>query len=194
VGRSTIREALRLLASQNLIVTTRGITGGSFVAVPEVSDISANLEIGMALLTAVETVTVEQLMEVRYMLEVPAAGLAALRHDDNLHETLRASLYDPTTTAGPDTYAHNQQFHLSLLACVENPVMQVITAPIFRVIGTRFGREDAPLGFWPKVDKDHRILLDAVTSGDADGARDAMRQHLDHLGAAYRKMDRRLRH
>ncbi len=28
VGRSTIREALRSLASQNLITTTRGVTGG----------------------------------------------------------------------------------------------------------------------------------------------------------------------
>jgi DNA-binding FadR family transcriptional regulator len=32
VSRSTVREALRLLSSQHLIVTTRGVTGGSFVA------------------------------------------------------------------------------------------------------------------------------------------------------------------
>src|SRR5438876_352461 len=31
LSRSTVREALRLLTSQNLIVTTRGVTGGSFV-------------------------------------------------------------------------------------------------------------------------------------------------------------------
>lgn len=31
VGRSTIREALRSLASQNLIETTRGVTGGASV-------------------------------------------------------------------------------------------------------------------------------------------------------------------
>ena len=34
VSRSTVREALRLLASQHLIVTTRGVSGGSFVAHP----------------------------------------------------------------------------------------------------------------------------------------------------------------
>ena len=34
LSRSTVREALRLLASQHLIVTTRGVTGGSFVAQP----------------------------------------------------------------------------------------------------------------------------------------------------------------
>ncbi|HEY3480196.1 MAG TPA: GntR family transcriptional regulator, partial [Streptomyces sp.] len=35
VSRSTVREALRLLASQNLIITTRGVAGGSFVAYPK---------------------------------------------------------------------------------------------------------------------------------------------------------------
>ena len=34
VSRSTVREALRLLTSQHLIVTTRGVTGGSYVARP----------------------------------------------------------------------------------------------------------------------------------------------------------------
>src|ERR1051325_7951226 len=35
VSRSTVREALRLLARQHLIVTTRGVTGGSFVSHPD---------------------------------------------------------------------------------------------------------------------------------------------------------------
>src|SRR6478735_5117351 len=44
VSRSTVREALRLLASQNLIRTVRGTTGGSFVAHPDPDHISAYLE------------------------------------------------------------------------------------------------------------------------------------------------------
>ena len=82
VGRSTIREALRSLASQNLIHTTRGVTGGSFVATPSVGHISEHLETGVALMTAAETVTVDQLMEVRNLMEVPAAGLAAFRRTE----------------------------------------------------------------------------------------------------------------
>src|SRR4051794_41929928 len=46
VSRSTVREALRLLASQHLIVTTRGVTGGSFVAHPDAEQLSEALSPG----------------------------------------------------------------------------------------------------------------------------------------------------
>ncbi|MEV4189191.1 GntR family transcriptional regulator, partial [Streptosporangium canum] len=75
VSRSTVREALRLLASQNLIRTVRGTTGGSFVAHPDPDHISAYLETSFDLMR----VGIGQLMEIRELLEVPAAGLAALR-------------------------------------------------------------------------------------------------------------------
>jgi GntR family transcriptional repressor for pyruvate dehydrogenase complex len=35
VSRSTVREALRVLTSQHLIETLRGVRGGSFVAAPD---------------------------------------------------------------------------------------------------------------------------------------------------------------
>lgn len=191
VGRSTIREALRALTSQHLIVTTRGVTGGSFVALPEADDICANLETGVALLTAGKTVTVDQLMQVRHFLEVPAAGRAAEGADPHLVDELSGALYDPSTTAGPDTFTHNQRFHLLLLEAVGNPVVQLIAVPMFNVLGTRFGRDRAPNGFWRTVDADHRHLLQAVAAGDPEAARRLMAEHLDHLGEAYRRMDRR---
>ena len=51
VSRSTVREALRLLASQHLIVTTRGVTGGSFVAHPDAEQLSEGLSTGLTLLS-----------------------------------------------------------------------------------------------------------------------------------------------
>src|SRR5919206_988469 len=43
VSRATIREALRVLLTQNLIRTTKGAHGGSFVNLPTVDHISAFL-------------------------------------------------------------------------------------------------------------------------------------------------------
>jgi GntR family transcriptional repressor for pyruvate dehydrogenase complex len=189
VGRSTVREALKVLASQNLITTTRGVTGGSFVAVPSVSDISAHLETGVGLMAAVETVSVDQLMEVRQILEVPSAGIAAHRRSAEHLEELRRAIFDPSEALGPETYAHNQEFHLVLLRAAGNPLLEVITAPVFRVLYSRFGRERAPAGFWQCVDADHRALLRIVEEGDSMAAMAAMRRHLDHLGDAYLRMD-----
>lgn len=190
VGRSTIREALRSLASQNLINTTRGVTGGSFVATPSVGHISAHLETGVALMAAAETVTVDQLMEVRNLMEVPAAGIAAFRRTEVHLEQLHASIFVPDGTQGPDTYKKNQEFHLVLLRAAQNPLLELITAPVFRVLSSRFGRDHAPDGFWQCVDHDHRAILDVVEAGDSMAAMDLMRKHLDHLGDSYRQMDR----
>ncbi|OZD10992.1 MULTISPECIES: FadR/GntR family transcriptional regulator [Nocardiaceae] len=189
VGRSTIREALRSLASQNLIQTTRGVTGGSFVSAPTVGHISAHLETGVALMAAAETVTVDQLMEVRNLMEVPAAGIAAFRRTDEHIAQLRQTIFDPTDAQGPETFTKNQEFHLVLLRAAQNPLLELITAPVFRVLSGRFGRDHAPDGFWTCVDHDHRAILDVVADGDSMGAMDLMRKHLDHLGDSYRQMD-----
>ncbi|GAB3136841.1 FadR/GntR family transcriptional regulator [Micromonospora sonneratiae] len=193
VGRSTVREALRVLSSQNLIETTRGVTGGSFVAVPEPEDISAHLEIGLALLTLVEEISVEQLLEVRQLLEVPAAGNAAQRRTNEQLEQLRSAALAPRGKSGDVAYPQNQEFHLILLRCSGNPLLEVVTAPVFRVLETRFGRDRGPASFWRRVDEDHQRLLTLVEAGDAVATMQAMREHLSHLRDAYLQMDRRRR-
>ena len=79
VSRSTVREALRLLASQHLIVTTRGVTGGSFVSHPDAEQLSEALSTGLTLLTHSAGLGMADLLELRRALEIPAAGLAAAR-------------------------------------------------------------------------------------------------------------------
>ncbi len=190
VGRSTVREALRSLASEHLILTTRGVSGGSFVSAPTVGHLTAHLETGVALMTAAERVTVEQLMTTRHLLEVPAAGEAARHRTDEHLEDLRRAEFDPERSSGPETYSANQDFHLVLLRATGNPLLEVVTAPLFRVLSTRFGRDHAPDGFWSCVADDHAELHDLVAARDADGAVEAMRRHLGHLTGAYRQMDR----
>jgi GntR family transcriptional regulator, transcriptional repressor for pyruvate dehydrogenase complex len=82
VSRSTVREALRLLASQHLIVTTRGVTGGSFVAHPDAEQLSEALSTGLTLLNNAAAIGFTDLLEVRRALEIPAAGLAAIRRSE----------------------------------------------------------------------------------------------------------------
>ena len=43
VSRTTVREALRLLAAQGLIRTSKGQTGGSYVTLPTVDHISESI-------------------------------------------------------------------------------------------------------------------------------------------------------
>lgn len=189
VGQSTVREAIRSLASENLVHTTRGATGGTFVSAPSIHRISAHLETGVTLLASAEAVTVDQLMEVRHLTEVPAAGAAAFRRSKEQLEALRDTIFDPTEGIGPHTYAANQEFHRVLLRAADNPLLDLVTVPVFRVLGSRFSRDAAPEGFWECVDDDHRAIFDAVAAGDSMTAMTLMRRHLDHLGDIYKEMD-----
>jgi len=92
VSRATVREALRVLSSQNLIRTSKGAGGGSFATVPSVDHVSESLGESLNLLASSDFVTLEELIEAREMLEVPAARLAARRGDPDRIAMLRAAI------------------------------------------------------------------------------------------------------
>lgn len=190
VSRSTVREALRALVSERLLVTRRGVSGGSFVAAPEPGDIAGLVESSLALLTSADSVSVETLIEVRFMLEVPAAGLAAARRQESDVTALEATMFDPAATDLDAMFTANRGFHLNVLRATANPVLEAVATPIFGVVYERFARRDAPESFWRQVDHDHRDILDRVRAGDVQGAEEAQRAHLGDIRPTYEQIDR----
>src|SRR5207253_6225210 len=79
VSRATLREALRSLAAQDLIRTAKGAGGGSFVTLPSVEGVSSFVHSSITLMADANDVSLEDLLEARELLEVPAARLAANR-------------------------------------------------------------------------------------------------------------------
>lgn len=193
VSRSTVREALRALATERLLVTRRGVSGGSFVASPEPGDIAGLVQSSLALLTSVDTISVASLLEVRYMLEVPAAGIAAARHSPEGLEALEGTIFDPSGGDPDVMFRANRDFHLNLLRATGNKVLEAVATPIFGVVYERFVRRQAPVEFWNRVDHDHRHILDRVRAGDVQGAEEAQRAHLGDLQPTYEKIDKERR-
>lgn len=193
VSRSTVREALRVLSSQHLVTTTRGVSGGTFVVHPEPGQISSYLQTSFSLMTAAPGSSVRDLLEVRELLEVPAAGLAAERRTAAHLEQLRGTLFDPRTVDVDHVFQDNRNFHVTLLVAAGNPLMEAMTRPMFGVLNERFLRDQAPSRFWYRVDRDHREILAAVEAGDAGAARQAQHEHLEHLRTTYTRIDRQRR-
>ncbi len=185
-SRSTIREATRILASENLVVTTRGTTGGTFVAVPDMARLTSHLENSVALMTVADAVTVEQLMDVRLLTEVHAAGTAAHRRTVEQLTGMREAIERPEASA---TYEANQEFHMLILNAAGNPMLELVCAPVFRVLRGRFARGRAPEDFWARSQEDHRRIMAAIELGDSMTAMSEMRRHLDRLSDAYEEMD-----
>jgi DNA-binding FadR family transcriptional regulator len=190
VSRSTARESLRTLASQGLLKIKRGVSGGTFVAVPTSDQISGSLWTGLTLLTESAHVSMAALVEVREMLEVPAAEVAALRHTDDELAAIRDSLFDPRTVTTAPRFEITRDFHTQVLAATHNPLLELVAAPVFRILQKRLLRDQASTDFWGQVDFDHREILSYLEARDQAGAREAARAHLRYLRGHYEQLDR----
>jgi DNA-binding FadR family transcriptional regulator len=184
VSRSTVREALRLLASQHLIVTTRGVTGGSFVSHPDAEQLSDALSTGFTLLTNAAEVGFADLVELRRALEIPAAGLAAARRTDAHLAEIRAALFDPQLDGFDVMMRAHADFHAAVAKATTNPLYELVTRPLYHVSYGEEVTEALPPGYWVQIDADHRELLTYLLSRDTDSARIAAGRHLDYIAAA----------
>ncbi|MDQ7907248.1 GntR family transcriptional regulator [Phytohabitans sp. ZYX-F-186] len=184
VSRSTVREALRLLASQHLIVTTRGVTGGSFVAHPSPENLSDTLSTGLNLLINASTASLCDLLEVRESLEVPAAGQAARRRSEEHLAAMELALFDPRTADVPAMLVAHRLFHAALGAATGNPLYELLSRPLYQVANEREVAATAPPGFWLQIDADHRELLRCVRAQDAEGATKVACDHITFIRTA----------
>lgn len=186
VSRATVREALRLLAAQNLIRTAKGAGGGSFVTLPSAGHLSESLRSGLSFLTEAQDVSLEELLEARELLEVPAARLAAQRRLADDVERLRATI--PSGVGGPqEEFSYNEEFHSVVLEASGNALLVIAAQPIFTVLQTHLARSTLARRFYRAVHGHHRLIAAAVEEGDARAAEREMRDHLEFLRPFYER-------
>jgi DNA-binding FadR family transcriptional regulator len=188
VSRATIREALRLLAAQNLIRTDKGATGGSFVTLPSVDHISEFLNANISLLTAARDVTLEEFLETRRLLEVPAARLAAERGDASTLHQVNAAI--PETPQGLNTqqqFSYNKEFHSAIVEAAGNTLIIIAAQPVFSVLQTNLARSVLDEEFHTEINAHHHEIAAAVEARDGTAAEELMRDHLNFLVPFYER-------
>lgn len=193
VSRSTVREALRELASQSLVETTRGATGGTFVVVPTAESLSHSLSMGIELLAGSRDLRVAEMLEARELLEIPATRLAADRATVDQLAAIQQYLDSRRAeeAAGGDLMA-NWNLHTLVVRAANNPLLELMAEPIFHVLQTRFATVRASNSFRRQVEHDHRRIGHAVMSRDPVAAAEAMFEHLEYLRPSYKEFDTRL--
>lgn len=186
VSRSTVREALRVLASRDLIVTSRGTAGGSFVARAGAEQVSAYLETSIGLMSGSDDVSLDHMLEAREMVEVPAARLAAerreQRHIEQLHEEMEL---ENRVRGRGERFERNKHFHGIVLEASGNLLFSLVNEPVFRVLRARFLRPEMPPTYWEMVRKDHAEVVRLIEQQDQEGAAGAMHDHLERIRPAY---------
>ena len=167
VSRATIREALRLLTAQSLIRTAKGAGGGSFVTVPSAGYLSESLRSGIDLLTAADDLTLEELLETRELLEVPAARLAARRRTEEDIVLLNEAIPDrPLQLPTKEQFVYNRDFHSCVIAACGNTLLSIAAQPVFAVLQTHLSRSRLGRAWHRSINDHHREIAAAIESAD----------------------------
>jgi GntR family transcriptional regulator, transcriptional repressor for pyruvate dehydrogenase complex len=181
VSRTVIREAVRELVAKGVIEVRSG--SGLRVAAVEASAVSES----MSLFLRGGGLDFEKVHEVRAVLEVHIAGLAAERAglDDlaalrAVHERMQVEVGDVEAAARDDL-----EFHRLIALATHNELYLVLLDSIGgSLIDIR--RENLGSGSAPTTLEQHAQVLDRIAAHDPDGARAAMAAHLDGVAAWWR--------
>lgn len=178
VSRTVIREAVRVLASKGLVETRGG--SGTYVRGPNAEAVAESMALLFRLHQGSTPVDYEMVHEVRRVLEVEIAPLAARRATAEDIESLKAAL-ERQRASRHDREAHaayDLAFHAALATATHNPLFPVLLNSVSDVM-----REVRSVGFLVPGSFDnglmhHERLIAAVKLQDAAAARRAMQEHL----------------
>jgi GntR family transcriptional repressor for pyruvate dehydrogenase complex len=179
VSRPTLREALKMLASGNLIRASKGPGGGIFVALTADQGMSRSLSDAIAMMLETGAVSLAELLEARLVLEVPLAGQAAYRADADTVARLREAL-----AAGDEAAVHR-----IVAATAGNRMVQAFTAWVFEVLQPALMKVIGHAVVLSAITEQHEALIGAIEKGDAPRAERAMKEHLLYLGDVLRMVE-----
>lgn len=171
VGRSTLREAMRVLANRGVVVVRHG--DGTFVAAGALAE-SFEERLGRARL--------HDLYEARLALEAPLAELAAARHDARDIDAMRRCLKRRAAAAkAGDVAAYSDadfDFHLAVAKAAKSPALLGVYASFIDIVRRQMADAVGPEYIRSENDRLHDDLCDAIARGDARSTRRLVKTHL----------------
>jgi GntR family transcriptional repressor for pyruvate dehydrogenase complex len=194
VSRPTLREALKLLASGNLIRANKGPGGGIFVARTAEQGISRSLSDSIAMMLETGAVTLEELLDARLLLEVPLAGQAAHRADAECVRRLRAAVQAEAAADPGDLEAlaaADDAVHRTVAAAAGNRMAQALIGWVFEVLQPSLMVALHGAVLQSAVVEQHEAVVAAMEKGDPARAERAMKDHLMYLRDVLRMVEER---
>lgn len=186
VSRTVLREAIKILTAKGMLMTRHG-------AKTVVREITGR-QVAEPLRLLVETrnrrqVSFEQLHQVRSIIELAAAALAAAHPSRGEVEGLKRilgemenSCDDPVVLADKDA-----GFHRYLISMVKNPLLEAISDTVRELMHNYIVLATPYLDPAKDVLPPHRAVFEAIASADPDRAREAMKRHHDQMLRNHKK-------
>jgi len=178
VSRNVVREAIARLKLSGYIETRRGV--GSFVATD-----AGQQHFALTPQELLRADALEQVYELRVEIEAGAAALAARHRTEAQLAALRDALakVDASTDDWRVGADRAIDFHMAVGEATNNPYFVRLLGHFARVIGDAVRTlrySSTGTDRMDQIEHEHHQIFDAIAAGDADAARQAMREHLEH--------------
>lgn len=182
VSRASVREAMRVLESLSIVrsQTGTGPNSGSIV-ISEIGDAFAN---ALVMNTALDKVSLDEVIEVRGMLERYASRLAAQVAEPAQIEQLRVAVEEMER---PDVEVQpfldlDTNFHLIIAESCGNRLVANLMGSMREAILQTLGRIFSDIPDWADVRTtvahEHREIFEAIRQGQGDQAADLVHAHI----------------
>jgi len=176
VSRSTVREAIRTLSSMGVLAARQG--SGTYV-----TDLSTE-RLATPLIFAVErnATSASQLMDVRGMLEVGAAELAATRATKRDVQRLRRLAAGITRgEGGIANLAADRKFHRAIHELADNTLLLELIDSVWHLGAALRERIMEGEDILDRTLAAHEAIIAGIESGDPVQAGQAMRAHIEDI-------------
>jgi len=181
VGRSTVREALRLLGGRGYVRIATGSGGGAFVSTGDATAVGRGFADDLAFLMGGEVISVGELGEARRVQEVSNVRLAARRAGPAEVERIQRLAHEALALLDdPDGFLRvNLDFHLAISEATHNRVLHMWMSAIRHVLEGAMRDATSHVALRRHVAEQHIEIADAIARQDGNEAAALMRVHLD---------------
>lgn len=171
VSRIVIREAMKFLEGRGVVEVRAG--SGTFTVRPSVDEVKDSLARLFRDRTSPEPLEMEQMLEVRVVLEETVASLAAIRATEaDLAEMEAALATMEANKSAEETVEADLRFHRAIVRAAHNPYFEMLLEPLTSLVIQQVMLTNS---YEVGVDL-HRKIAEQIAKGSSVGARQAVRR------------------
>lgn len=177
VSRGSVREAIRTLELQGLVVSKHG--SGTFIDTQSLNAVATLMTSSLGTSDA----QLHDIFEVRHLLEPQLAALAAQRATPKDVERLASILVEQQRQIieGETGVDADTEFHFALATSTHNTALVKVVSAVEDVLRQSRDQSLQQPGRPQRSLESHREILEMVRTGDHMGARSAMEHHLTEV-------------
>lgn len=182
VSRGTVREAIRTLAANNLVQSSRGATGGTFVTTPQASEVAAQISDQLALWFRAGNISLAEVDHARHVLELECVQLAARYRTEADLTAIREPIERARDLAlgEQEWLATDLHFHTAVSRAAKNSILELAMTAV-HLVRPRTNRLMLHELKREAIGDQHWAMYEAIRDRDVSQAAAAFERHFEYL-------------